>query len=217
MALTHNIADIRKNYARHELTEDSVLKDPFGQFKLWLQEAIQAEEAEPTALVLATVNAAGRPSARVVLLKDVSSEGFMFFTNYDSRKGQELAENPFAALTFFWPALERQVRIEGSVVKVAPAISDTYFHSRPKGSQIGAWASPQSAEIGSRDVLEEADKRISAQFKDTAVIPRPDNWGGYLLQPERLEFWQGRPNRLHDRLVYEQQLDMGWEIKRLAP
>ena len=217
MALTHNIADIRKNYARHELTENSVSKDPIDQFKVWLEEAIQAEEAEPTALVLATANASGKPSARVVLMKDVSPEGFMFFTNYISHKGRELAENPFAAMTFFWPALERQVRIEGKVSKVAPAISDSYFQSRPKGSQIGAWASPQSAEIAGREMLEEADRKLTAQFKDTAVIPRPDHWGGFLLQPERLEFWQGRPNRLHDRLIYQQQENGIWKIKRLAP
>jgi len=167
--------------------------------------------------VLATVDAAGKPSARVVLLKDVSASGFTFFTNYNSRKGRELAQHPYAAITFFWPALERQVRIEGKVVKVAPEISDSYFHSRPKGSQIGAWASPQSSEIESREVLEENDRELTAKFKSADVIPRPGHWGGYQLQPERLEFWQGRPNRLHDRLVYEQSEGKGWQIKRLAP
>lgn len=217
MALTHNIADIRKNYARQALTEDAASPSPVEQFKVWLEEAIQAEASEPTAMVLATVSADGRPSARVVLLKNVLAEGFMFFTNYDSRKGQELALRPFAALTFFWPALERQVRVEGEVMKVAPEISDNYFHSRPRGSQIGAWASPQSSEIDGRPALEEVDRQLTERFKDVTVIPRPDHWGGYLLQPERLEFWQGRPNRLHDRLLYEQQQDMSWEIKRLAP
>lgn len=216
MALTHNIAEIRKNYSRHELTEEAVLTNPFDQFQVWLQEAIQAEADEPTALVLSTVNAAGRPSSRVVLLKDVSPEGFTFFTNYASRKGHELEQNPFAAITFFWPVLERQVRIEGKVVKVAPEISESYFHSRPRGSQIGAWASPQSNEIDSRELLEEANKKVEAQYPDPETIPRPPHWGGYQLQPDRIEFWQGRPNRLHDRIVYELQ-GQNWHIKRLAP
>ena len=217
MALTQNLADIRKNYAMQALTEKAVSPNPVDQFKVWLEEAIQAEASEPTARVLATVGAGGKPSARVVLLKDVSDSGFMFFTNYDGRKGRELAQHPFAALTFFWPALERQVRVEGSVVKVAPEISDNYFHSRPRGSQIGAWASPQSSDIENRQVLEEEDRRLTEKFSGTAVIPRPDHWGGFLLQPERLEFWQGRPNRLHDRLIYEHQQDRSWKIKRLAP
>lgn len=217
MALSHKIADIRNNYAKQALSENAVSQNPVEQFKVWLEEAIQAEAAEPTAMVLATVGADGKPAARVVLLKDVSAEGFMFFTNYESRKGRELAQHAFAALTFFWPDLERQVRVEGKVVKTDPAVSDHYFHSRPKGSQIGAWASPQSSEIESRKQLEEADKELTERFKDAAVIPRPDHWGGYLLQPERLEFWQGRPNRLHDRLLYEQQQDRIWRIKRLAP
>ncbi|MDX5421083.1 MAG: pyridoxamine 5'-phosphate oxidase [Hymenobacteraceae bacterium] len=218
MALTHNIADIRNNYAKQALTEGSVAQDPIEQFKVWLQEAIEAQAEEPTALVLSTVNAAGRPSARVVLLKDVSAAGFTFFTNYDSRKGYQLDQNPFASITFFWPALERQVRIEGRVEKVTPEVSDNYFHSRPKGSQIGAWASPQSREVESRQVLEEAERRYSEEFASVQEVPRPKHWGGYLLQPDYLEFWQGRPNRLHDRIMYE--LDGGgsnWRIARLAP
>ncbi|PRY15662.1 pyridoxamine 5'-phosphate oxidase [Pontibacter ummariensis] len=216
MALTHNIADIRKSYSKQELTEDSVANAPVEQFKVWLQEAITAEVEEPTALVLSTVNAAGRPSARVVLLKDVSKDGFTFFTNYQSRKGRELSQNPFASITFFWPALERQVRIEGTVVKVAPEVSDSYFHSRPKGNQIGAWASPQSQVIPGRQVLEEADRAFTQKFAEMPEVPRPDHWGGFQLQPERVEFWQGRPNRLHDRIVYELE-GSNWEIKRLAP
>ncbi|WP_242918875.1 pyridoxamine 5'-phosphate oxidase [Pontibacter liquoris] len=216
MSLTHNIAAIRKNYSKQALTEDSVRPQPLEQFQVWLQEALQAEAEEATAMVLSTVSAAGRPSARVVLLKDVSPAGLTFFTNYNSRKGQELAETPFAALTFFWPALERQVRIEGKVSKAAPQHSDTYYHSRPKGSQIGAWASPQSQPIASREELEEADQAFTEQFAAVAEIPRPPFWGGYLLQPDRLEFWQGRPNRLHDRIVYELQ-GSTWHIVRLAP
>ncbi|MCJ8163568.1 pyridoxamine 5'-phosphate oxidase [Pontibacter sp. E15-1] len=217
MALNHNIAAIRKNYAKQALTEASAAADPVDQFNVWLNEALQAEVDEPTALVLATVSADNRPSARVVLLKDVSPQGFAFFTNYDSRKGQELAQRPAAAITFFWPALERQVRIEGNVVQVSAEMSDRYFHSRPKGSQIGAWASAQSVEIESREALEEADRQFTERFKDEEIIPRPANWGGYQLQPTQVEFWQGRPNRLHDRLLYTQQPDGSWEIKRLAP
>lgn len=216
MSLQNNIAAIRKNYAKQSLSENSVLDHPVDQFNVWLNEAIKAEVNEPTAMVLSTVNAASRPSARVVLLKDVSEAGFMFFTNYDSRKGQDLASNSFASITFFWPALERQVRIEGSVKKVVAAVSDTYFHSRPIGSQIGAWASPQSQQIESRAVLEEADKKYTAQFKDATIIPRPAHWGGYQLMPDMIEFWQGRPNRLHDRIVYERH-ENKWLKKRLAP
>ena len=216
MALTHKLADIRTNYSRQALSEESVSEDPISQFQVWLEEALQAEVDEPTAMVLSTVNAAGRPSARVVLLKDVSPKGFSFFTNYDSRKGQEIKENPYVSVTFFWPALERQVRIEGKVVKVAPKVSDAYFQSRPRGSQIGAWASPQSKEVESREVLEEADKKLTEQYAAAEIVPRPPHWGGYQLQPQQVEFWQGRPNRLHDRIVYEQQ-ESGWKIKRIAP
>lgn len=216
MALTHKLADIRKNYSKQALSEESVSQDPIDQFNIWLEEALQAEVEEPTAMVLSTVNGEGKPSARVVLLKDVSAEGLSFYTNYDSRKGRELHENPFAAATFFWPALERQVRVEGKVVKVAPEVSDAYFHSRPKGSQIGAWASPQSEVIQSREVIEEKDKALTAQYATNELIPRPPHWGGYQLQPERIEFWQGRPNRLHDRIVFKQQGE-NWLIRRLAP
>jgi pyridoxamine 5'-phosphate oxidase len=216
MSLTHNIADIRKNYSKQALNEDSVLDNPVQQFKVWLQEAINAEADEPTAFVLSTVNSAGQPSARVVLLKEVSDDGFIFFTNYDSRKGQELSETPKAAMTFFWATLERQVRIEGTVEKVAEQVSDNYFHSRPIGSQVGAWASPQSQVIANRDVLEQADKAYTENFAKTDTIPRPPHWGGYIIKPTRVEFWQGRPNRLHDRIEYE-QIQENWNLKRLAP
>lgn len=216
MALTHNIADIRVNYMKHALTEGSVSEDPIHQFKVWLQEAIDSQVEEPTALVLSTVDAAGKPSARVLLLKGVDEKGFSFFTNYASRKGQELEQNPYASITFFWPALERQLRIEGKVEKVEPKESDAYFHSRPKGSQIGAWASPQSEVIESREVLEQREKELSAQYAQEEVVPRPEHWGGYRLVPEYLEFWQGRPSRLHDRIVYELD-NNNWAIKRLAP
>ncbi len=216
MALSHNLANIRLNYSRQVLDETSVAKLPIEQFGTWLDEAIKAEAAEPTAMVLSTVSQLGRPTARVVLLKDVSEQGFTFFTNYESRKGSDLALNPFAALTFFWPALERQVRVEGSVVKVDKEVSDNYFHSRPTGSQIGAWASPQSRVISERKVLEEADRKFTEQFSGLEEIPRPQHWGGYLLQPERIEFWQGRPNRLHDRILYE-LVKQEWHLKRLAP
>jgi pyridoxamine 5'-phosphate oxidase len=216
MSLSHNIADIRTNYSKQALTEDSVADQPIDQFKEWLEEAIASEVEEPTAFVLSTVNPQGKPSARVVLLKEINEKGFTFFTNYNSRKGQELNTNSFASFTFFWPALERQVRIEGEIKQVPTEVSDLYFHSRPKGSQIGAWASPQSQVIHSRKELEEADQKYNEQFSDNEVIPRPAHWGGYILQPTRVEFWQGRPNRLHDRIVYE-QIGGVWQINRLAP
>ncbi|MFD1185931.1 pyridoxamine 5'-phosphate oxidase [Pontibacter rugosus] len=216
MALSQNIADIRINYSKQALTEDSVAATPIEQFKSWLDEAIKSEAQEPTALILSTVNAAGKPSARVVLLKDIDEEGYTFFTNYSSRKGQELEDNPYAAITFFWPALERQVRVEGKVVKVSQEASDAYFRSRPRGSRIGAWASPQSQVIEAREVLEQRDKAFEEKFAGSDEIPRPEYWGGYQLQPELVEFWQGRPNRLHDRIVYERD-GANWQIKRLAP
>ncbi|MDO6391467.1 pyridoxamine 5'-phosphate oxidase [Pontibacter sp. BT731] len=216
MALQHDIASIRKNYSRQALSEESVSNDPLDQFKVWLNEAILAEVLEPTALVLSTVSADCRPAARVVLLKEVSSEGFVFFTNYDSRKGKQLAENPYASITFFWAELERQVRIEGSIEKVAADVSDVYFHSRPRGSQIGAWASPQSHAITSREELEQAEAKYEHDFANLDVVPRPQHWGGYVLKPERIEFWQGRPNRLHDRILF-QQAGQQWARKRLAP
>lgn len=216
MSLIHNIADIRNNYSRQALDDASVAQHPMEQFNIWLNEAITAEAMEPTAMVLSTVNTEGKPSARVVLLKDVSDAGLTFFTNYESRKGSDLEVNPVAAATFFWPVLERQVRVEGSVEKVPDTISDTYFHSRPKGSQIGAWVSPQSREIPGRQYLEEADAHYTKQFSSLQEIPRPKHWGGYLLKPDHIEFWQGRPNRLHDRILYEAEQNE-WHIKRLAP
>lgn len=216
MPLQHDIASIRKNYSRQALTEESVSNDPLEQFKVWLNEAILSEVLEPTALVLSTVSTDCRPSARVVLLKEVSADGFVFFTNYDSRKGQEMAERPFSSITFFWAELERQVRIEGAIEKVASEVSDMYFHSRPRGSQIGAWASPQSREISSREELELAEAKYAKDFAALDLVPRPQHWGGYVLKPERIEFWQGRPNRLHDRIVFEQG-NKQWSRKRLAP
>ncbi len=216
MSLLPNLAAIRKNYAMESLTEDTVATEPVSQFKLWMEEAIAAEVNEPTAMVISTVNNAGRPSARVVLLKDVNPDGFVFFTNYNSRKGRELQQNPVASLTFFWPELERQVRIEGTIERVAPQVSDNYFHSRPVGSQIGAWASPQSQPINSRNDLEKADAEFTNKFSGLQVIPRPEHWGGFILRPDVVEFWQGRPNRLHDRIVYELH-NNSWQLIRLAP
>lgn len=209
-----NIADIRKEYTLQKLDIESVKTNPFEQFKDWLHEAINAQMLEPTAMHLATVSAEGKPSGRVVLLKGVDT-GFLFFTNYESRKGKELASNPFASLTFYWAELERQVRIEGKVEKVSEEISNEYFHSRPKGSQIGAIASPQSQVIQDRKLLERQIRDLEFQYQDT-LPPRPDNWGGYRLVPEVIEFWQGRPSRLHDRIRYTKEGEK-WVIERLAP
>ena len=206
-----NLADIRKEYSLKTLEETSVLANPLEQFKVWFDQATQAQILEPTAMHLSTVNAEGKPSGRIVLLKQVDS-GFVFFTNYQSRKGQDLAVNPFASLTFFWAELERQVRIEGSIEKVSPQFSDEYFSSRPVGSQIGAWASPQSQVIGSRAVLEEQVQQLSQR----ANLQRPEHWGGYRLLPTSIEFWQGRQSRLHDRIRYRSE-NQNWLIERLAP
>jgi pyridoxamine 5'-phosphate oxidase len=212
-----NLAAIRKNYSLQALTEDSVKADPLLQFETWMQEALQATVLEATAMVLSTVNAEGAPSARVVLLKGVQNGGFVFFTNYQSRKSQELAANPKAALTFFWPELERQIRIEGAVGKVADEVSDAYFATRPSGSQIGAWASPQSQEVDSRETIEKAMRLYAEKFEEEGKMERPGHWGGFALFPTHLEFWQGRPDRLHDRILYKKEEEEGWTVVRLAP
>ena len=209
-----NIADIRKDYALRRLEESDADADPLRQFRQWLDEAIRAEVPEPTAMTLATADAAGRPSARVVLLKGVDERGFVFFTNYESRKGAELATRPRAALVFFWKELERQVRIEGDIEKVSAAENDAYYLSRPLGSRIGAWASPQSQGIESREWLEARVREAEAKHGDNPQ--RPSHWGGYRLVPDALEFWQGRQSRLHDRITYKRRAD-AWVRSRLAP
>jgi pyridoxamine 5'-phosphate oxidase len=209
-----NIADIRKDYALRRLDESDVDADPFKQFHAWLREALAAEVPEPTAMTLATVDDEGSPSARIMLLKALDERGFVFYTNYESRKGRELASRPRAALTFFWKELERQVRIEGSVEKVSAAESDEYFASRPLGSRIGAWASTQSATIASRPWLEARVKAAEAQYGGSP--PRPPHWGGFRVIPDWLEFWQGRQSRLHDRIAYTREAS-GWVVSRLSP
>ncbi len=210
------LADLRKTYAQRSLSKADVRPGAVEQFRQWLDEAIAAQLDEPTALTLSTVSG-GQPSSRVVLLKGLPGDaGFLFYTNYDSRKGHELDGQPLAALNFFWPGLERQVRVEGRVEKAPEALSTEYFQSRPRSSQLGAWASPQSQVIGSRAELEAREKTVEAQFAGQDPLPRPPHWGGYILRPHRVEFWQGRPSRLHDRLEYN-LVDGAWEIARLAP
>jgi len=211
-----SVADIRKEYKLQTLSEKDILKEPFAQFDKWWQEARTSQLEEPNAMTLATASSDGIPSARIVLLKGFSIQGFSFFTNYDSFKGQQLLENPRACLVFFWKELERQVRITGLVGKLTDADSDAYFNSRPEGSQIGAWASPQSQVIPGREWLEENESKFRKQFENRPVH-RPSFWGGYLLRPISLEFWQGRPNRLHDRIQYNLQKDGTWLTERLAP
>ncbi len=209
-----SIAQLRKNYTFGQLSETEVPHDPLPLFQLWFDQAVKAQCPEPNSMTLATADQAGNPSARIVLLKGADQNGFTFFTNYESQKGRELAIRPQAALLFHWHELERQVRIKGLVERVSAAESDEYFHSRPAASRIGAWASPQSSAIPSREFLEEAEKRYQAEFGDAP--PRPAHWGGYCLKPTEIEFWQGRPSRLHDRIHY--QLDAAnWKIERLAP
>ena len=211
------LADLRKTYAQRTLTEADVQPDALRQFRTWLDEALAAQLDEPTAMTLATVGADGQPTTRVVLLKGLPDDaGFLFYTNYDSRKGQDLLARPRAALNFFWPGLERQVRVEGHVEKAPQAISDEYFQSRPRTSQVGAWASPQSQVIGSREELEQREQEMTQRFAAEKLLPRPPHWGGFILRPHRLEFWQGRPSRLHDRIVYERVGDE-WRRSRLAP
>jgi pyridoxamine 5'-phosphate oxidase len=209
------LANIRKDYSLKSLEIQDVASDPLQQFRLWMEEAIQAEALEVNAMCLSTISKDGFPNSRIVLLKELD-EGFVFFTNYESSKGKELAASPKASLTFFWPEIERQVRVVGTIGKISEQESDTYFFSRPISSQIGAWASPQSQEIPDRTVIENSQKRLEEEFK-LNPIQRPAHWGGYRLIPHRIEFWQGRPSRLHDRISYELEGGTNWKKVRLAP
>lgn len=212
-----NLENRRENYDRDKLLENQVAADPFQQFTYWFKEAEEASIPEPNAMILATSTTDGRPSARVVLLKGVEEQGFVFYTNYESRKGRDMAENPHVALVFNWLALHRQIRIEGLIEKVLPETSTAYFQSRPKGSQIGAWASPQSQFITSREILRENVQQLEAKYEQENVLPRPPHWGGYRVRPYCVEFWQGRTSRLHDRLLYSLESGGQWKIERLAP
>ncbi len=209
------LANIRKDYSLKSLEIQDVASDPLQQFRYWMEEAIQAEALEVNAMCLSTISKDGFPNSRIVLLKELD-EGFVFFTNYESSKGKELAASPKASLTFFWPEIERQVRVVGTIGKISEKESDTYFFSRPVSSQIGAWASPQSQEISDRTVIENSQKRLEEEFK-LNPIQRPAHWGGYRLLPHRIEFWQGRPSRLHDRISYELEGGTNWKKIRLAP
>jgi pyridoxamine 5'-phosphate oxidase len=212
-----NIAHLREDYRRHALEISEVQGHPVQQFQQWFEEALRSELKEPNAMTLATATATGIPSARIVLLKGYSEKGFEWYTNYNSRKGKELLENPKAALLFCWLELERQIRIEGTVRQLAPEESTAYFQSRPKDSQIGAWASPQSEVIDDRSFLEENVKMLVEKYADISELPRPEHWGGYRLEPTMMEFWQGRSSRLHDRIRYLLTEGGDWKIERLAP
>lgn len=210
-----SLSDLRKEYIRAGLDESDADRDPIEQFRKWFDEALAADLHEPNAMTLATATPDGKPSARVVLLKGFDARGFVFYTNYEGRKGRELAENPRAALVFYWGELERQVRVEGRVWRVLEEESDAYYASRPRGSRLGAWASAQSRSVERRELVEERLRELEREYTGREV-PRPPFWGGYRVEPEEIEFWQGRENRLHDRLVYRWSSD-GWRIERLQP
>lgn len=212
----HAIKHLRKDYTLHQLDEKEVASSPFEQFEQWMQEAIKAEVNEPNAMHLATVQADGRPAGRVVLLRGLDERGFSFFTNYESDKGRQLVQHGFAALTFFWPELERQIRIEGAVSRLTSAENDDYFYSRPRGNRLGAWASPQSKVITGREELERLAQVLEAKYPNATHIPRPEHWGGFRIAPDKIEFWQGRASRLHDRIRYRLESNT-WIIERVAP
>jgi pyridoxamine 5'-phosphate oxidase len=214
--MQNKIAEIRKEYTKATLDVSTVNLDPVVQFEIWFSEALDAQVIEPNAMNLSTVNSEGKPSSRIVLLKGIENKKLLFYTNYQSKKGKELEVNPACALTFFWPDLERQVRIEGMAERVAAQTSETYFQTRPRNSQIGAWASPQSSFIKDRSLLEERAKQIEKKFEGSVVLPKPNQWGGYQIEPYLIEFWQGRASRLHDRIEYT-KVEGSWTIHRLAP
>jgi pyridoxamine 5'-phosphate oxidase len=211
-----SISDLRREYTLTGLHERDLDSNPFRQFGKWFQQALSAELLDANAMTVATSSRDGKPSARIMLLKDFDEKGFVFFTNYKSRKGLELDENPYAALVFFWANLERQVRIDGRVSRISKEESEEYFHSRPIGSQLGAWASRQSEVIGAPELLENRIKELESHYEGK-TIPMPSYWGGFSLSPQTFEFWQGRANRLHDRLQYTLQPDSSWRIDRLSP
>lgn len=215
---THRLSleTLRKNYALGGLNEQDCNSNPIVQFENWFKQAQAAEIKEPNAMTVSSATADGQPSGRIVLLKEVSDLGFVFYTNYTSRKARDFDSNPRVALTFYWGELERQVRVEGRVEKVSPAKSEAYFRTRPRGSKLGAWVSHQSKILYNRNLLEARLKHVEAQFHNSDDIPAPDFWGGYMVVPEMLEFWQGRPNRLHDRIVYRRS-EFGWTLERLWP
>ncbi|MBX7242322.1 MAG: pyridoxamine 5'-phosphate oxidase [Bacteroidia bacterium] len=211
------LPNLRKDYTKDFIDENLLAENPLTEFEKWFKKALESNQAEPNAMSLATVSPEGQPSVRIVLLKGLQPEGFVFFSNYLSRKGKELENNPLASLNFFWPALEQQIRIEGKVTKIPHEESNVYFQSRDRGSRLGAWASPQSQKIQNREFLLERIQAIKKQFENQEIFPKPEFWGGYLLIPHTIEFWQGRESRLHDRILYEKAGENVWTKSRLAP
>ncbi len=212
----NGIDEIRKEYLKTTLNASDVDKNPITQFEKWFAEALESKIPEPNAMTLSTISEGNRPSGRIVLLKGIELQKFLFYTNYQSQKGEELEKNPSCALTFFWPELERQVRVEGIATRVDESVSEKYFQSRPRASQIGAWASPQSSIVTNRKILEERVQQMEKKYEGFTLLPKPRQWGGYAVDPIEIEFWQGRPSRLHDRIVYYKK-DIEWVIHRLAP
>ena len=217
MALNKNLSDLRREYLQPEFTIESTHEDPFIQFDNWFEEVASLDPDDVNSMTLATATPNGIPSTRVVLLKGIEQNKFIFYTNYQSQKGREMEANPAVCLNFYWPLLNRQVRIDGKVTRVDEQTSTEYFQSRPRGAQVGAWASPQSSEIINRKILEERIKEIEEKFKGVEKLPKPKQWGGYAVVPERFEFFQGRPNRLHDRILYLPDQQGGWKKGRLSP